>query len=196
MQSHTKFARLSRQAMTLQHGHLLQDSGFIKRGSTPTRSEDWVRTSTSQQAASSFLYGSTGTVTGRLSSGRPAIQNIPRADLSTSARQFREIASMYSIEEQVAALRSALQKTYSLPSRSESPALLLDTQSWAQRWGSTRLLSYLSERYPCYSGLIQTQPETLRSSRSVNSFDWLDLSRYELLQPKTQSITALRKSGE
>lgn len=192
MQSHTKFARLSRQAMTLRHGHLLHDSGFTKLDSDHPRLLGLAHTTTHPLAEWSYR---SEVRTGRWSSGRPAIQNIPRAELSTSARQFREIASMYSIEEQVAALRSALQKTYSLPSRSESPALLLDTQSWAQRWGSTRLLSYLSERYPCYSGLIQTQPETLRSSRSVNSFDWLDLSRYESLQPKIRSAIALGKSG-
>lgn len=124
MQYPTKSASLSRHALTCHHGRLLQDSGFTKRGSTPTLSVNWVHTITSRQDASCYLYG---TRTGRLSSGKPATQSTRRVGvLSTSARQFLEIASMYSMEERIWALRSALQKTSCLPSRLDKA----DTQ-WA-----------------------------------------------------------------
>ena len=130
MQYPTKSASLSRHALTCHHGRLLQDSGFIKLGSTPNSYADLAHTFTNQLGVSSYQ---SRTVTGRLSSGRPAMQSIRRVGvLSTSARQFLEIASMYSMEERIWALRSALQKTSSLPSRSEPAVQLSDTPLWVR----------------------------------------------------------------
>lgn len=186
MQSHTKFARLSRQAMTLQHGHLLQDSGFTKLDSHHPASHDWVPTIMPRRVVSSFLYG--GTVAGRLSSGRPAIQNIPRADLSTSARQFREIASKFSMEEVVSAMRAALTavrepwptqtnplylpRTYYQRLKSACLEQGSEPPSWAQPYPKLPRLSFSDLEVRCYSGLIQTEPDAMPPVRLHDSFDW------------------------
>jgi hypothetical protein len=196
MRSHTQFARLSQPAMTSQHGRLLQDSGFTRLDLPPSLSEDWALTIMSKRDVSSFLYGSTGTVTGRLSSGRPAIQNIPRAEPSTSARQLREIASMYSIEELRDALRSALQKTYSLPSRSEPPKLLMDTRVWERCYPNTPLPSCYEPMPRSICGLIPTKLGSMRPTRLRSSLNWWDLSQYESLHQKIPSAIALRRYGE
>lgn len=173
MNCHTKFARLSRQAMTSQHGRLLQDSGFTKRGSTQKQSEDSEHTSMLQQVAWYCPYETVRT--GRLSSGRPAIQSIRRAGRSTLARQFLEIASMYSIEERLDALRSALQKTYFPPSRSESLELLTATQFVALRSDSTPSPSLYDSLLPLYSGSIQMQQAKRRELQSLSSLGWSGL---------------------
>lgn len=188
MNSHTKFARLSQQAMTSQHGLLLQDSGFTKLDSTPTRSEDWARTTMPRQEGLSYLSSPTGTVTGRWSSGRPAIQSIPRtAGLSTSALQFREIASMYTTQELVAAMHSAIEKLKNYTVPKPRPYFLPKTYfqrlsaqcleqgmampSWVQPLGSIQLrcFSDLEDRY--YSGLTPTQQAKMLGSVYADSFD-------------------------
>lgn len=190
MNCHTKFARLSQPAMILQHGRLLQDSGFTRQDSTPLPSNDWVRTTMSRLAGSSFQY--TGTVrSGRLSSGRPAIQNIPRqAELSTSLHQFREIASMYSIEELRDAMRSALQKIYSQPLRSESQVLLMAMPLWERLYPNTPLPAYCKPRPASIYGLTRTGPERTHAFLSQSNLSWLDLSRFESPPTKTPRHTA------
>lgn len=137
MQYPIKSASLSRHALTCHHGRLLQDSGFTKRGSTPNLYADLAHTFTNLLGVSSYQ---SRTVTGRLSSGKPAMQSIRRvAVLSTSARQFLEIASMYSMEERIWALRSALQKTSSQPLKWEQAEGLSVTQSWAHSSDNTPL---------------------------------------------------------
>lgn len=190
MQSHTKYARLSRQALISQHGQALQDSGFTKLDWDQTLSRSSEPTTTN--ALGALCYQSR-TVTGRLYSGRPAIQTIHRAGLSTSVHQFREIASMYSTEELICAMRSALQKTYSPPSRSESQERLSAMVSWGPRWGNTRLHSFLDAAYPYYSGSIQTQQAKLPGSQSLSNLDLSDLELRIYAQLKTPSAIAFLK---
>lgn len=173
-----KYDRLSQNNITSQHGHLLQESGFTKQGSRLTELESLVRTTMKPRIVSSFLYG---TVTGRLSSGRPAMQNIPRTvDPSTSVHQFREIMSMYSTEEVRLALSSALQKIYSRPSRSVAPVRVpLGTQLWGHNLGSTRSDFWLDrERVKSHFGSIQMLRETQRVLVLGDNFDLSALSQY------------------
>lgn len=177
MQSHTKFARLSRRALICQHGRALREYGFTERDShllpytrsvltTMHRPEGW--------------YYPSGTVTGRQSSGRPAIQNIPRVVRSTSARQFREIASMYSTDELRAALCSALQKTSSLPSRSDRVVLPVVMPSWGLNSGHTRSDFWRdSARVASFFGSIPMVRGMQRVVSLGDSFDSLALSHYQ-----------------
>lgn len=174
MHLHTKFARLSRQAMTSQHGRLLQESGFTKQDCQQSISNSLARTITPVRIGS--FYPS-GTRTGRWSSGRPAMQSIPRtAGRSTSAQAFREIASMYSTEEIRAALSSALQKIYSQPTKLEPVVLLSATPLWAHSLGNT--LSRFSRNEPFLSsyGSTLTELEKRLDVRSQSNYDLWALS--------------------
>lgn len=198
MNCHTKFARLSQQAMTSQHGRLLQDSGFTRQDSTHTASRTLARTITQQLAV---LYYRSQTVTGRWSSGRPAIQSIPRkAGLSTSRRQFREMLFMQRFGADEETVRKAtalvLSKTSLALSRLESRALLLATPSWELLFPSTPSHFSSLRKGQCISGSIPTAQDLKHVVSLGDSFDWLALSQYESTQPKTQSYTALRRSEE
>lgn len=180
MHLHTKFARLSRQAMTSEHGQLLQDSGFTKQDSRLPSSSSLGRTTIRDLTGLSYLSGPTGTVTGRWSSGRPAMQSIPRTEgRSTSARQFLEIASMYSTEELRAILSSALQKISSLPLRSVPADRLRATPSWEHNLGSTRSAFWLDrERVASYFGSIPMVLDIQRVRVLGDNFDYSALSQY------------------
>lgn len=190
MHLHTKFARLSRQAMTSEHGRLLQDSGFTKQDSPQSWSLNSGRTTI--RDLTEWSYPS-GVRTGRWSSGRPAMQSIPRTGgLSTSAQAFREIASMYSTQELLDVMRDAIRKLkeyqpmspYFLPKTSYQRLSVLSREqglampSWVQPLGSIQLrcFSDLEDRY--YSGLTPTGQARMRELLSQDSFDLSALSRY------------------
>lgn len=174
MQYPIKSASLSRHASTSHHGRLLQDSGFTKRDSTPDLSESWEPTITSRQ---DVWYSRSSTPTGRLSSGRPEIQSIPRAEPSTSVLAFREIASMYSMEEKIWALRSALQKTSCLPSRSDAAVRPSAMPSWERPSVNIPSPFWQAAMFPLLYGSI---PIRLARQLGKQSLSNLDFSEYEL----------------
>lgn len=174
MLSHTKFARLSRQAMTSQHGRLLQESGFTKQDYQQSILNSLARTITPVRIGSFYPLGAR---TGRWSSGRPAMQSIPRtAGRSTSAQAFREIASMCSTEEIVGMIRSALQKIYSAPTKLEPVVPLSATPLWEHSLGNTP--SRFLRNVMCLShyGSTLTALEKRLDVRSPSSYDLWALS--------------------
>lgn len=177
MQSHTQFARLSRQAMTSQHGQALQDSGFIKRDSHLMPYASSVLTTTSRRAASFYPYG---TVTGRLSSGRPATQSIPRTgEPSTSLLQLREMLFMQRFGMSREQMREQFSQRISLaPSKLESLMLPLVMQSWALAFPCTpsHFSSLRVDR--CIYGSTRTQPDLRHVIALGDSFDLSASSQY------------------
>lgn len=185
-------------AMTLEHGRLLQESGFGKRDSRQHSSDNLGRTTIMDLIESSSLYG---TVTGRLSSGRPEIPRIRRTDVpSTSAQRFVGTASMryipatdFSALEQ--RILSCSLRTCSPPLRSEPLTEELGTQSWVRRSECTpqrhsqELASHLYSRGLTPTGLAR-QPASRYASNWIMSGALLST----LLHPSTRRHTAYEKS--
>lgn len=118
-------------SMTLLHGRLLHDCGYTKLVSMPSLSGNWGLTGMWDRRGLSYR---SPTRTGRWSSGRPAMQSIPRTVApSTSALALREILFMqrFGVTEQV--LRESTHqlwsKTSSLLLKLERRAAL-DTPLW------------------------------------------------------------------
>ena len=177
MNCHTKFARLSRTAMTSQHGRLLQDSGFTKQDLTLASSLVLGRTITPPLGALCFP---SGTVTGRWSSGRPAIQSIPRkAGLSTSRLRLQEILFMQRFgmsREQMMA--TVLPKTSSALSKLEHRAARWAMQSWGLCFPTTpsHFSSLRTDR--SISGSTPTKRDAMQVLVLGDSFDLSASSRY------------------
>lgn len=187
MQYPIKSASLSRHALTCYHGRLLQDSGFTERGSTPNSYADLAHTFTNLLGVSSYQ---SRTVTGRLSSGKPAMQSIPRVDPSTSVQASLATGSTQSIgritateiresmarwmEEVVNApvepFRLCLPKT----SYQRLKSLCLEAgtamPSWVHLSDSIPLPSLSPPEDRCTSGLTPMMQAALRHSRYSNSY--------------------------
>lgn len=190
----TKHVPLSRQALILEHGRLLQDSGFTKLDSTQSRSESLELTSISRQAESFCLYG---TLTGRLSSGRPATQSIPRTvDRSTSVAALRDMLFMQRFGQTRDQMSTALQKTSSQLSKLESRAQLPGTPLWGQPSDSTQSLFCYGRQFGKYffgsilMGLARQQDVPLPSS-----FVSWESNPSQSSPAETPSATASGKSG-
>ena len=177
MNCHTKFARLSRPAMTSQHGRLLQDSGFTKQDLTRALSRASARTTIPPLGGSCFP---SGTVTGRSSSGRPAIQSIRRtAGRSTYHQVFREILFMHHFgmtEEQLRA--TVLPKISSPLSKLESRVEQLVTRSWEPVFPSIQSHSLLRRDYQYFSGSIPIKRAEMQAIAYGDNFDLSALSQY------------------
>lgn len=192
MQYPIKSASLSRHASTSHHGRLLQDSGFTKLDSTPDLSESWEPTITSRQ---DVWYSRSSTPTGRLSSGRPEIQSIPRVGRSTSAQaslatgctqSIGRIGQMSSakIVESLQALMDQvptepfplfLPKTSYRRLRSACLEQGLAMPSWVHHLGSIPSPSLYDMMLPLYCGSIQMEQARQREQRSLSNCDWLGL---------------------
>lgn len=195
MQYPIKSASLSRHASTSHHGRLLQDSGFIKRDSTPDLYESWEHTITSRQ---DVWYSRSSTPTGRLSSGRPEIQSIPRVGRSTSAQASLGTGCTQSIgymtatecresmrrwaDEAVAKMNKVwepfplfLPKTYYQRLRSACLEQGLAMPSWVHPLDSIPSPSSYDMMLPLYYGSIQMGQAMQRGHLSPSSCDWLGL---------------------
>lgn len=160
-------------SMTLLHGRLLHGCGFTKRVSVPSLSGNWAPTGMRDRRVLSYL---SPTRRGRLSSGRPAMQSIPRtAAPSTSALALREILFMqrFGVTEQVlrettACLMDSVQwcwsKTSSAPSRLEQRAVI-PMPSWEPVPDSTPSHSYSNVGALSAHGLITTLRATEQDHR-------------------------------
>lgn len=206
MQSHTQFALLSQHALNLKHGRLLRDSGFTKLGSAPSSFDNWALTSTDPQVGSFYQ---SRTVTGRWSSGRPAMSNIPKAGLSTSAHQSRANESTASI---LRAIRLAIEKVRDCPPAPPCPTFLprtsylrlrwellalgLDMPSWVQCSDPTPSHDYSALEQRLSSGSILMVQARQLGRQSLNSLLWWAYQHHQLSPAKTPSDTALKKSED
>lgn len=190
----TKHVPLSRQALIQEHGRLLQDSGFTKLDSTPDSFEDSVHISMGRRAGWSYHYG---TVTGRLSSGKPETQSIPRTEArSTLAPVLRDILFMQRFGQTREEMSTALQKTSSQLSKLESRVPPPDTQLWGPLSARTRFLFCSGRQYGRSTfGLILMQLARMQGVPLPSSFvSWASILS-QSPQTETPSATASGKSG-
>ncbi len=180
---------LSQHALTSHHGRLLEDSGFTRRGCHLNSLEVLAHTGMKPRPVSSYQYG---VVTGRLSSGRPAIQNIPRTDVPSTSRQaLREVLCMqYTGMSRADWLYFA--RTSCLPTRSELPDTA-GTQSWVPVSGSTRSHGYSNIGAVCSRGLIQMRLDKQREQRLAGLSLWWDAKLRTLTQLATPSATTSKQ---
>lgn len=198
MQSRTQSAHLSRHALTCHHGQLLRDSGFTKRDSLPNSLPSSVHISTPRLGES--FYQSVRT--GRWSSGKPAMSNIPKAGPSTSARQSLGIESTASI---ILAMQLAIDRMMALtpdPSPMFLPrtsyqrlrsALLAegsDMPSWVQPLDRIPLPDFSSLERRLFSGSIPMTQGRQLGRQSLSSLYWWGLYPHLFKHPKTPSNIA------
>lgn len=190
----TKHVPLSRQALIQEHGRLLQDSGCIKRVSTPTTYADLAHTFTNRLGVS-YYQSPTGRVLWY--SGRPATQSIPRTvDPSTLAPVLRDILFMQRFGRTREEMSTALQKTSSQLSKLESRVPQQDTRLWAPPLDST-LFPFCSGRQFGRStfGLILMQLARMQGVPLPSSFvSWASILS-QSPQTETPSATVSGKSG-
>lgn len=182
-------SRLSQHALTSHHGRLLADSGFTKQDCHLNSLEVLAHTGMKPRPVSSYQYG---VVTGRLSSGRPAIQNIPRTDVPSTSRQaLREVLCMqYTGMNRADWLYFA--KTSCLPTRLE-PQDTVGTQSWGPVSDSIRSHGYSNVGAMCSRGLIQMLLDKQRDQKSAGLSLWWDAESRTLTQSATPSATTLKQ---
>ena len=162
-------------SMTLMHGRLLHDCGYTKLVSMPSLSGNWGLTGMRGPLALSYQ---SRTVTGRLSSGKPAMQSIPKtAAPSTSVLALREILFMQrfgmterALWETTARLMGPIRwcwsKTSSAPLKLEQ-RLMIPTLSWGPVPDSTPSHSYSNVGARSAHGLIATLREKEQDHRRL-----------------------------
>lgn len=150
MQSHTQLSHHTPKSLTLAHGRRLLACGFTKRGFLSDTSPHWERTTTNQPAEWSYP---SRTVTGRWSSGNPAIQSIRKVGRNTSRPVSLGTVCMFDtheLENRAEFLQSFYARTSLAPINVE-PQVPVVTPSWEQLSEITRSL-----------GLQSTLPRTPR----------------------------------
>lgn len=194
--------------MTSDHGRLLQDSGFLKRGLRRSSLDSSVLTTTPDQIESCYQSERKDLI--ELYSGRHAIATTQwTVDPSTSASPLTAagyIASIRSnIKPELTRILKQIQgmidqlssspKTYSPPSKWELPALPPAWPSWARSSEVTLPNSYSHVGARWSHGLTQTLREIMLDPQSRRPCD-TSVSRSGTLELfKTRSATASGKYG-
>lgn len=182
---------LSQHALTSHHGRLLEDSGFTKLGYRLNSLEVLARTGMKPRLVSSYL-SYRGETTGRWSSGRPAIQNIPKTDVpSTSLQALREVLCMqYTGMSRADWLYFA--RTSCLPTRLVLPDIA-DMPSWAPALGNTHSRGYSNVGAVCSHGLTQTLLDKLHVQSAVRPSLWWDFEYSTFVQTGTLKSTTSKQ---
>lgn len=206
--------------MTSEHGHLLQDSGFLKLDSPRSSSSSSART-TMQEVTGLYcpFMGDPVDMAAMthfhpLSSGRRATATTQwTGGPSTSASHRTAAGYIASIRSNIKPeltravilhqLRQAIDKlhelsspkTFYLPSRSGHQELRQDTLSWAPSSGITRRTGYSDGELWLRRGSIQTQQARTLDAASPRPYDTSALGLTTYAQLKTRSTTASGKYG-
>lgn len=183
-------------AMTLEHGQLLQDSGFSKLGSLRCSFDSSVRTITRDQIELCYLSGRR---MGKSYFGKHATATTRQmVDPSTSASRLTEAECIASIREACNKLMDQIKQSYSPktscpPLKWVLPDGLRVTQSWARSsvatpYSYSSLMSTRSRR-----GSIQTEQVMMLGDQFDQPLDTSASGVPIYRQLKTRSITASGK---